>query len=81
MTDTKAIQELVNSRGIKWTHIAQQMGISKSALTRKVNAEREFTVDEVAKFADAVGGMTRKEIWDYFFTPLVDDSSTKGVTR
>ena len=67
MTDSVALRNLVKSRGIKYKHIADNMGLSTYGLQRKIDNKSEFKTSEVAAFCNAVGGVDVYEQQRIFF--------------
>lgn len=66
MTDTKALRERIETRGLKFKAIAENLGITPYCLQRKINNENEFKVSEVDKLS-AMLGLTLEETRAIFF--------------
>lgn len=49
MTDTVALKEKISMQGLKMGYIADQLGITREALSLKVNNQFEFKASEIAK--------------------------------
>lgn len=47
MTDTKELRRRIEAAGLKYKHIAQQLGISAYTLQLKIDNDNEFKVSEV----------------------------------
>lgn len=47
MTDTKELRKRIEESGLKYKHIAKQIGISSYALQMKIDNDSEFRVSEV----------------------------------
>ena len=48
MTNTVLLRRAVKNRGIKYQHIAQELGISPTTLSRKVQNDSDFRANEIA---------------------------------
>lgn len=55
MTDTKTLRERIESKGLKFKVIAENLGITPYCLKRKINNENEFKVSEVDKLSSMLG--------------------------
>ena len=53
MTDSQALRERIEAKGLKYKAIAENLGITPYCLQRKINNKNEFKVSEV----DAISGM------------------------
>lgn len=73
MTNTKALNRLVEDSGIKRQKIAEMLGISRYALNQKINNVTEFKASEILKLSDILG-IAKKE--EYFFCNTGDEKST-----
>lgn len=51
MTDTKALREKIEAKGLKLKAVAEKLGITPYCLQRKINNENEFKVSEVDKLS------------------------------
>lgn len=47
MTNTKTLKELIVQSGLKCIYIAEQLGISRYSLQKKIENKSEFKVSEV----------------------------------
>lgn len=72
MTNSEALRELVKSRGIKYKHIAGQMGITPYCLAKKIDNKVDFKASEITAFCRAIGGMSPKQQMYIFFGENVD---------
>lgn len=73
MTNTKALNQLVEDSGIKRQKIAEMLGISRHALNQKINNVTEFKASEILKLSSILG-IKKKEV--YFFCINSDEKST-----
>lgn len=54
MTNTELLRQRIKSSGLKLEYIASKLGISRYALTMKIQNETEFKVSEVQKMCDVL---------------------------
>ena len=52
MTDTKALRDLIESRGLKYKYVAAVLGMSAYTLQRKIENDSVFLVSEVSKLVE-----------------------------
>ena len=52
MTDTEALKDLVKKSGLKYSHIASQLGITRFALQKKIENKTEFKASEIVALAE-----------------------------
>ena len=52
MTNTSALRDAIERRGMKYGHIAREMGLSPYGLQRKIENDNEFKVSEVCRLSD-----------------------------
>ena len=52
MTKSKMLNEIIDKSGIKRGYIAQQMGLSRFGLLKKINGENEFKANEIQKMCN-----------------------------
>ncbi len=55
MTDTKALRERIEEKGLKLKAIDEKLGITPYYLQRKIENENEFKVSEVDKLSVLLG--------------------------
>lgn len=72
MTNSKALRELVRSRGLKYKYIADQIGITPYCLARKIDNKTDFKAGEITAFCRAVGGIAPEQQMLIFFGDDVD---------
>lgn len=46
MADTKKLKTIIDEKGIKQSHLANQLGITNQALSMKLNGKRPFKLEE-----------------------------------
>lgn len=81
MTDSELIRETIKTRGLKIKYVAEKMGITYCGLQKKMDNKTEFKVSEIESFANAVGGLSRDDMFRIFFADEVDYSSTTGALQ
>lgn len=47
MTNRKLLEQTIQNSGIKMSHIADQLGISRAGLNNKISGKSEFKVSEL----------------------------------
>lgn len=52
MTNTSALREAIKRKGMKYGHIAREMGLSPYGLQRKIENDNQFKVSEVCKLSN-----------------------------
>lgn len=67
MTDTKALREKIEAKGLKLKAVAEKLGITPYCLQRKINNENEFKVSEVDKLSSMLE-LTLSETQAIFFS-------------
>ncbi len=74
----KRVKMLMTMRNIKRKDLASKMGISYNTLTKKVNGQREFCVDEILKMKE-IFNLDLETFTNIFFNPDFLDSPDKKV--
>ena len=71
VTDTVKLRELISKSGLKLGYIANQLGISRFALSNKIQNRTEFRVSEIVKMCEllCIDYDSREQI---FFAHKVD---------
>ena len=71
MTDTVKLRELISKSGLKLGYIANQLGISRFALSNNIQNRTEFRVSEIVKMCEllCIDYDSREQI---FFAHKVD---------
>lgn len=62
----QSLREKIISCGIKYSWLAQQMGISREGLYKKLSGITEFKASEIGLLIDVLG-LTPEEQNEYFF--------------
>ena len=68
MINTKKLNDRIDSCGIKKSHLADEMGISRQALWGKITNKAKFTPDEQRYLVGKLDIRTMKEFRDIFFS-------------
>ena len=78
MTDSRALKELIKSKGLKLKYVAEYLGLSSYGFSKKLNNEQEFKTSEVAALCELLEIKDLEEKEAIFFR-IKDDckSSTK----
>lgn len=67
MTNTAALEARIKGSGIKKSWLAEKMGLSPTALWKKLRGEREFKISEVQTMCDLLGIDSMEEVAKIFF--------------
>lgn len=71
MVNLTALRERVNDSGMKLAHLAKQVGITRQALSYKLNGKRSFSMNEASHLGKALY-MTDEEFIRIFFASEVE---------
>jgi len=52
MTDTSLLRKTISESGLKFSFIAEQLGLSRFGLMKKIDGDTEFKASEIAKLSD-----------------------------
>ena len=66
MTDTKLLREALESRGLIYKYIAEELGITPYGLQKKIENESDFKAKEILALTRILG-LSRKERDRIFF--------------
>lgn len=69
------LKSKIDASGLKLTHIADQMGLSRQALYKKLNEYSPFTTKEAQALSDILD-LSRNEREQIFFPSKVDKTAT-----
>lgn len=69
MVNTTLLKEKVKASGYRPGWIAEQLGITRSAWSYKVNGQRNFTIEEVEALCKLLKINSLKEQKAIFFSP------------
>ena len=72
MTDTNAVRIIIKEMGLKYSFIADKIGITPYSLQLKLDNKREFTVTQVAKLCGLLRISSLKRRQELFFKEKVD---------
>ena len=72
MTNTVMLRERISESGLKLQYIAEKLGISRYALSMKLDNRREFKTSEVATLCELLGICCLEEKEEIFFKSKVD---------
>ncbi|GKH02820.1 hypothetical protein CE91St54_42080 [Hungatella hathewayi] len=72
MTDTKILRKKISESGLKLQFIAEKLGISRYALSMKLDNRSEFKTSEVATLCELLGISCLEEKEEIFFKLKVD---------
>lgn len=72
MTDSKAVRELIQSKGLKLKYIAKQLGLSDYGFLKKLDNISEFRPSEINKLCEILDITSLKEKDRLFFKKKSD---------
>lgn len=72
MTDSMLLKSYIEKSGLKMSHIAQKMNISRAVLWRKINNLSAFNQYEIESLCEIIGIKTLKDRNAVFFAKNVD---------
>lgn len=55
MTNTRLLRELIDAKGLKLCYIADQLGISRFGLHKKMQNQSEFKPSEIKRICEILG--------------------------
>ena len=67
MTNTYELEKLITDSGLKKSHIAKVVGLSRQCLNNKVKNRSPFTSTEISKLCDVLNITSLKEKERIFF--------------
>ena len=74
MTNTALLEKLIKDSGLKLSFIAQKLGISRTALHRKIKGLVQFTGPEIKTMCRLLNLKTWAKIEPVFFSDNVDEN-------
>lgn len=77
MTDVKELSEEITKSGLKISHIAEMLGLSREGLYKKLNNETEFKASEIMRMKEVLG-LSNERRDEIFFARKVECRSTEG---
>lgn len=72
MTNSALLRDKIKEKGLKYSFIADQLGLSYFGLKLKIDNESDFRTGEVAKLCDLLGITSLKEKDRIFFAKKCD---------
>lgn len=66
MTDTDKLVEIIKSKGLKLSWLAQQLNLSPYGFARKLHNHSEFKPSEIIRLCEELG-ISDEQIKDIFF--------------
>lgn len=75
MTDTTALRQLIDSKGLKLSYVAERIGLSAYGFSLKLNNKSEFRTGEIARLCELLG-ISVEQRDKIFFAQKVDAEST-----
>lgn len=76
MTDTIRLNGIINARGLKYSYIANYLGLSPYGFARKRNNLSDFTATEIDKLCELLHIDDVEDRFAIFFAQQVDGKST-----
>lgn len=76
MTDTNALRELIENRGLKMKYVAEYLGLSAYGFQLKVENRQEFKTSEVKALCELLGILSLEEKERIFFAQIDDLKSS-----
>lgn len=61
MTDTKALRDIIEEKGLKYKAVARNLGITPYGLQKKIENDTEFKASEVGKLSELLNLSTRQK--------------------
>ncbi|WP_148464864.1 helix-turn-helix domain-containing protein [Peptoniphilus harei] len=77
MINTKELNAIIDSSGLKRGFISRKVGITRAALYNKINNKTEFTANEIAKICSVLNINDSDKKNEIFFANYVDKKETK----
>lgn len=68
MTNTTLLRSIIKESGIKYVCIAEKLGISRYALSLKIDNKNEFKAGEIKKLCELLGIDSAEQMESIFFT-------------
>lgn len=76
MTDSAALRQLVEDKGIRYKYLAKKLGITPYGLALKINNKNDFKISEVVTLCELLGITSLRERDRIFFAKNVEHDST-----
>lgn len=71
MTDTKRLKDRIDQSGLKLQWIAEQLGLTRFGLYKKISGESDFRQQEIARLSEILG-LSAEDRDALFFAPKHD---------
>jgi DNA-binding phage protein len=78
MTDTALLEKLIAESGLKLSYIAEQLGITRQGLYKKIKGLAQFTGPEIKTLCNLLNLRTWGRIRPVFFADNVSKSDNKA---
>ncbi len=78
MTNTVLLKQLIKASGLKLSFIAEKLGISRQALSKKINGLVQFTGPEIKIMCELLKLRTWAKIQPVFFADDVSKNDNKA---
>ena len=66
MTNTSALKDAIQKKGIKLQFIASELGISRTSLYKKIENQHEFKASEIKKISDLLKLSAKQQEYIFF---------------
>ena len=77
MTDSALLENIIESKGIKYYFLAEKIKMSYQSLRSKIDNKHEFKQSEIENICEALGISGNLQLKnDIFFAKFVEDNST-----
>lgn len=73
MVDTKKIRDIINKKGLKYSYIAKELGLTTYGLQLKIDGKTEFKASEILEFSKILGIQDLKYRETIFFAHDVEN--------
>ena len=77
MTDTKRLKDRIDQSGLKLQWIAEQLGLTRFGLYKKLSGESDFRQQEIARLSEILE-LSAEDRDALFFASKVEKISTEG---
>ena len=72
MTDSLALRNKIEEKGLKYSYLAEKLGLSRNGFALKVDGKNEFKASEVTKLCEILGITSLREKERIFFAQNVE---------
>jgi len=82
MTDSALLENIIESKGIKYYFLAEKIKMSYQSLRSKIDNKHEFKQSEIENICEALGISGNLQLKnDIFFAKFVEDNSTNQMMK